>query len=110
MTIAAAVVTTAAAAGAALVESITNAVYEVLLSPVVVNLKTLPGLKEWTAAVGGQSSGVVTGAGEGDETHKKTRVWSEGSKEDWFCAHIGWWPVRTATAVASLLAHSRVAT
>jgi len=63
---AAAVIAAAAAAGAALVESITNAVYEVLLSPVVVNLKTLPGLKEWTAAVGGQSSGVVTGAGEGE--------------------------------------------
>jgi hypothetical protein len=52
----------AAAAGAAVVEAITNAVYEALLSPVVSNLQTLPGLKDWTAAAPGQS-GVMTGAG-----------------------------------------------
>jgi hypothetical protein len=52
------------AAGAALVETITNAVYEALMSPVATNLKALPGLKEWTAAAPGQGGGVMTGAGE----------------------------------------------
>jgi len=31
------------------------------------------------------------------------RVWCEGRKEDWFCTHIGWRPLRTASALASLL-------
>jgi len=30
-------------------------------------------------------------------------VWCEGRKEDWFCTHIGWRPLRTASALASLL-------
>jgi hypothetical protein len=51
-------------AGAALVEAITNAVYEALMAPVAVNLKALPGLKDWTAAAPGQGRGVMTGAGE----------------------------------------------
>lgn len=49
--------------GAALVESITNAVYEALMSPVMSNLRGLPQLREWTAAAPGAAGGVVTGAG-----------------------------------------------
>jgi len=30
-------------------------------------------------------------------------VWCEGRKEDWFCTHMGWGPLRTASALASLL-------
>jgi len=30
-------------------------------------------------------------------------VWSAGRKEDWFCTHIGWQPLGTATALAPLL-------
>jgi hypothetical protein len=51
------------AAGAALVEAITAAVYEALTAPVAAALRPLPGLREWTATVPGQASGVVTGAG-----------------------------------------------
>jgi len=30
-------------------------------------------------------------------------VWCEGRKEDWFCTHIGWRPLRTASVFGSLL-------
>jgi len=30
-------------------------------------------------------------------------AWCEGRKEDWFCTHLGWRPLRTASALASLL-------